>query len=69
MPIYEYRCKSCGQSYSELVRMGTKPEEVRCPQCDEYQSERLFSAFATSGSTLSTSTSASSAGCGGSGFS
>jgi len=68
MPIYEYRCKSCGRSYSELVRMGTRPEEVRCPHCEAYQSERLFSAFSTSGSPVSTSPAASS--CGGSaGFS
>ena len=53
MPIYEYRCRSCGGAFSDLVRLGTRPEEVRCPQCDEHQSERLFSSFATAGSSSS----------------
>ncbi len=63
MPIYEYRCRSCGAAFSDLVRMGTPPEEVRCPHCEEYRAERLFSAFATSG-TASSSASSSGASCG-----
>jgi len=62
MPIYEYRCRSCGAAFADLVRMGTRPEEVRCPQCGEYQAERRFSSFATSGSTAG-GASASSSSC------
>ena len=61
MPIYEYRCRACGAAFSDLVRLGTPPEEVRCRHCGEHQSERLFSSFATSsGSTSGSSTSSSS---------
>lgn len=70
MPIYEYRCQACGASFSDLVRMGTRPDEVRCPRCGERQSERLFSAFATGAGSRSEGSSGAAASCGrGSGFS
>ena len=64
MPIYEYRCRSCGAEYEDLVRLGTRDEEVECPECGELQSERKVSVFATTGSSGTTSGSS----CGPSGF-
>ncbi|MDX8409436.1 MAG: zinc ribbon domain-containing protein [Mariprofundales bacterium] len=45
MPIYEYHCHHCDQSFETLVR---KPSEtVQCPSCgDHEQLQRLISAHA-----------------------
>ena len=67
MPIYEYRCRTCAHEYEDLVRVGTKDEEVECPECGEYTSERRVSVFATTNSSLGSGIAASS--CGPSGFS
>jgi len=67
MPMYEYRCRSCGATFDELVS-STQPEsEVACPHCGEYEAEKLMSAFASSGSS-SSDYSASGASCGTGGF-
>ncbi len=68
MPIYEYRCRSCGKQFEDLVRMGTPEEEIECPNCHEHHAQRLLSIFSgqTSDPCSSTTTVASS---GGSGFS
>ncbi len=71
MPIYEYRCRSCGEEFDELVRMSTPNEEVSCPRCGEHQASRRMSTFATTVvGGLSTGSSSGSGSCGGgSGFS
>jgi len=43
MPIYEYRCRSCGHRFEKLVRAAG---EAVCPACAGEQVERLLSAFA-----------------------
>lgn len=40
MPIYEYRCLSCGHEFEELVRLGETPP---CPACGKEEHERLRS--------------------------
>jgi putative FmdB family regulatory protein len=42
MPIYEYRCQSCGERVALLVRSGSR--EPRCPSCDSTLLDKLFSA-------------------------
>jgi putative FmdB family regulatory protein len=43
MPIYEYTCPTCGQSFEKLVRGGRKAREaaVPCPTCgqDSYRNQ------------------------------
>jgi putative FmdB family regulatory protein len=41
MPIYEYRCQSCGHEFEALV---LKPRAVACPACKSETLERLLSA-------------------------
>jgi len=40
MPIYTYRCVSCGAQFERLVRAETK---VSCPQCEGRKLEQLMS--------------------------
>lgn len=45
MPIYEYRCSSCGTEFEKLVRASDTPE---CPSCRGHQLDKKLSVFATS---------------------
>lgn len=67
MPIYEYRCTECGQTFARLQRMGAGADEVRCPGCGSGAVERLLSAF-SSGATSTASGAGPSSGCGTGGF-
>ncbi|MMZ55119.1 Zinc ribbon domain protein [compost metagenome] len=42
MPIYEYRCRECGD-FEKWLTMQETGLSVECPTCDE-QAERVFSA-------------------------
>jgi putative FmdB family regulatory protein len=42
MPIYEYRCRACGQSFERLVH---GEQGVLCPACDSPDVARLLSLF------------------------
>ena len=34
MPVYEYRCSSCGHLFERLRPMSHMDDEAPCPQCD-----------------------------------
>jgi putative FmdB family regulatory protein len=46
MPIYEYRCTSCGERFEFYQSLSTKPAPP-CPQCGSADVERLLSRFNT----------------------
>ena len=46
MPIYEFRCAGCGQSFEELVLRRQDSEAVVCPRCGSQQVTQLLSSFA-----------------------
>lgn len=46
MPLYEYRCTQCEQTFEQLVQSSEVP---RCPSCSSDQLEKLFSVFAVGG--------------------
>jgi len=66
MPMYEYRCRNCGTTFDELV--SSAQEKVQCPDCDEFATEKLMSAFASGGNDGSDYVGASGGSCGTSGF-
>ena len=41
MPIYEYSCRTCGEAFEALVRVGAS---ASCPKCASVDLERLISA-------------------------
>lgn len=45
MPIYDYKCRSCGHEFDALVRLGETPD---CPSCAGSDLERLVSVPAIS---------------------
>lgn len=45
MPIFEYRCSSCGEEFESLVRGADVPT---CPGCGGEDLERLLTSFAVS---------------------
>ncbi len=60
MPIYEYKCKICGEKFEVLVYSDS--EKIICDKCGSEDSERLMSGFAAdSSSSLSSSCRGSSA--------
>ena len=47
--MYEYRCKACGKTYEQLRRMQDADNNLKCPNCEAEDVERLVSAFAAGG--------------------
>lgn len=46
MPIYEYRCLTCGKRSSVLVLSISAPVPVSCTHCKSEKLERILSRFA-----------------------
>lgn len=60
MPIYEYKCRECGNEFEELV-FTTDAEPQACPSCKSDNTERKISRVSTGGLSAGS--------CGTSGFS
>ena len=68
MPIYEFDCQDCGDSFESLVMSFSKIEGVTCPECKSENVHKKISSFAVkgdSGSSAPFSTSAGSCAPGG----
>jgi putative FmdB family regulatory protein len=40
MPLYEYHCDSCDETF-EVLRRTSDDDEVKCPKCDETAKKQL----------------------------
>jgi putative FmdB family regulatory protein len=49
LPLYEYRCRGCGERFEVLQRLGASGDDVLCPRCGEERPERVLSTFAAGG--------------------
>jgi len=49
MPIYEYKCKSCGFTFEDYRAAGHADDETNCPKCGKPKVNRVLSPFATGG--------------------
>jgi putative FmdB family regulatory protein len=65
MPLFKYRCNECHQQFEELVSF-SESQNVKCPNCQSKNTDKLVSTFATIGGSSVKSSSAASCG-GGSG--
>jgi putative FmdB family regulatory protein len=45
MPLFDFRCRSCGHQFEALVRAQDPPPSA-CPKCQAADLERLLSAVA-----------------------
>jgi putative FmdB family regulatory protein len=50
MPIYEYLCSQCRESFSLLRKMGAGEEQTICPKCGSSEVTRQISACAVGSS-------------------
>jgi putative FmdB family regulatory protein len=46
MPLYEYRCAGCGQTFEQLRRMQDADSNLECPKCRSAEVSRQLSTFA-----------------------
>ncbi|HOH73835.1 MAG TPA: zinc ribbon domain-containing protein [Syntrophales bacterium] len=46
MPIYEFKCKKCGEEFEQILFTSDREEAVACPSCKSKQIRKLMSAFA-----------------------
>jgi putative FmdB family regulatory protein len=47
MPLYEFDCLTCGQSFEKLVRSAAAVTEVVCPTCGKPHVQKKMSVFAS----------------------
>ena len=50
MPIYDYKCKSCGEQFELILLKATVPA---CPACQSQELEQMLSGFAVSSKEIS----------------
>ncbi len=50
MPIYEYQCTKCGESFEVRQSMGEDNSKLKCPKCKAENPRRLISSFFSKGS-------------------
>jgi putative FmdB family regulatory protein len=68
MPLFEFVCTDCEQSFEELLRSADAAGEVACPRCGGDQVKKKLSTFASKssgGTSFSLGSSASSCSTGG----
>ncbi len=51
MPVYEYKCKKCGDKFEIRRSLQEKETEPECPGCGACDAQRKFSVFGGSCST------------------
>ncbi len=47
MPIYEYKCRKCGNIFERICFAGDDEKDIGCPTCEERDVERLLSCFSS----------------------
>ena len=56
MPIYEFRCKKCGETFEALRPIGDTGRKLSCPGCGTKAPEKILSVFAAGGRSAPSST-------------
>ncbi len=58
MPIYEFYCRDCGQSFDKLVRLSQSEAEIHCTDCSSNNVKKKLSLISSRVKTSSSSTTA-----------
>ena len=45
MPIYEFKCNACGNTFEEIVFGSDQDSDFDCPTCGDEDTCRLMSSF------------------------
>ncbi len=53
MPIYEYKCKKCGEKFEQRLGFFHRDSSVKCPKCGTDNPERIYSPFMSSSGSCS----------------
>jgi putative FmdB family regulatory protein len=53
VPLYEFTCTDCGETFEELVAASLDTLGVTCPDCGSEDVEKLVSRFASTGASSS----------------
>jgi putative FmdB family regulatory protein len=48
MPIYEYRCRKCGEVFERFLKVNERGDSLTCPYCGEHKPEKILSRFSSS---------------------
>ena len=53
MPIYEYRCETCGEKFEVFVRSSSRQANPICPKCGSQKVKKAISLFGVGGAARS----------------
>ncbi len=65
MPLYEYKCNTCGKQFEKMVSFAEANHKPECPNCHSNDTQKRLSLFVSAGSSTTGATFSSS--CGSSG--
>jgi putative FmdB family regulatory protein len=56
MPVYDYKCRKCGETFELKLGLFHNRKAVKCPKCGEDEPQRIYSTpgIYTSGGSCST---------------
>ncbi len=49
MPLYEYRCAACDETFEIIASLAEREEKVVCPACGGHDSARVYSSITLGG--------------------
>ena len=49
MPLYEYRCTACGETFEIIASLAERDEKAVCPACGGHDTARIFSPITLAG--------------------
>jgi len=49
MPLYEYRCTACGETFEIVSSLAERDEKAVCPACGGHDAARVFSPITLAG--------------------
>ena len=55
MPIYEYRCRKCGEVFERFMKVNERGDSLTCPYCGETKPKKILSSFSSKGSEATSS--------------